>query len=143
MQANEIMNTDVKTVEPKSTVQDAARKMEEFGIGSLLAVKGGKLVGIVTERDLLNKVVAKAMDSSKLKVSDIMEREVIMIGPETDVEDACEIMVEKKVKKLPVIKDDGLIGIVTATDIVSAQPKLMEQLGKILLLPGKKKLIAG
>lgn len=143
MQVKEIMNTDVKTTVPEATVQEAAKKMDEFKIGSLIVVTKGKLAGIITERDLLSKVVAEAKDSSKIEVSDVMTKEVIMISPEIEVEEASEVMMEKKVKKLPVIENDNLVGIVTATDIVTAQPKLMEQLSELLLIPGRKKMIAG
>ncbi len=143
MQVKDIMNTGVKTIDPESTVQTAAKKMDEFRIGSLIVVKAGKLAGIITERDLLTKVVVKAKDSSKMKVKDAMTKEVIVVRPETDIEDASEVMIEKGVKKLPVVERDSLIGIVTATDIVTAQPKMMEQLSKLFLIPGSKRAVAG
>lgn len=143
MQVKDIMNTDVKTITPDSTVQKAAKKMDEFGIGSLIVVKDGKLAGIVTERDILENVVAKAKLSSQVMVKDIMTKEVIMVRPDMEVEDASEIMMEKKIKKLPVIKDDSLIGIITATDIVTAQPMLMQQLSELMMVPGKRKIVAG
>lgn len=143
LQVKDIMNTDVKTITPDSTVQKAAKKMDEFGIGSLIVVKDGKLTGIVTERDILEKVVAKAKLSSQVMVKDIMTKEVIMVRPDMEVEDASEIMMEKRIKKLPVIKDDSLIGIITATDIVTAQPMLMQQLSELMMVPGKRKIVAG
>jgi len=143
LQVKDIMNTDVKTITPDSTVQKAAKKMDEFGIGSLIVVKDGKLAGIVTERDILENVVAKAKLSSQVMVKDIMTKEVIMVRPDMEVEDASEIMMEKKIKKLPVIKDDSLIGIITATDIVTAQPMLMQQLSELMMVPGKRKIVAG
>jgi len=143
MQINEIMNTDVKTTRPESTVQEAAKKMGRFRIGSLIVVKNKKLAGIITERDILTKVVAKAANCSKTMVKNAMTKEVIMIDPERDIEDASEVMMEKGIKKLPVIKNENLVGIVTATDIVAAQPKLMEQMAELFLIPGKKKSVAG
>lgn len=142
MLVKEIMNTDVKTVSPDSSVQKAAEEMSKYHVGCLIVVEDSRLVGIVTERDIMRDVVAKAFDAKETKVRDVMTKEVIMVDPERDVEDAAEIMVEKKIKKLPVIHKDKVIGIVTAMDIVTAHPKTIEQIGKLLLLP-KKKIVAG
>ncbi len=143
MLVRDIMNRDVKTIEPGSTAQEAAVKMAKFGIGSLIVIKNGSLQGIVTERDIMTKLAAKALDASATKVSQIMNRRVVMIAPEKDIEDAAEVMVEKGIKKLPVLKGDNLIGIVTSMDIVIAQPKLMEQMASLFLIPKGKKAVAG
>ena len=66
-----------------------------------------------------------------------------MIAPDKDINDAAEVMVEKHIKKLPVLDGDNLIGIVTSTDIVTAQPKFMEHMAGLLLMAGKKKAVAG
>jgi len=143
MQVKDIMKTDVKTIEPDDTVQEAARRMNENGIGSLIVTDKDSLRGIVTDRDILVKVVINADDASKVLVKDVMTKDVVLINPDISVEDASEVMIEKNIKKLPVVEDDSLIGIVTATDIVASQPKLMEQLSRLLLIPGKRKKIAG
>ncbi len=142
MLIKEIMNRSVRTITENETVKEAAKKMSEPGIGCLIVTRDGNLAGIVTERDIIRKVVAKSLDVSKTKVRDVMSRNVIMIDPDTDIEDAVDVMMEKKIKKLPVVKDDKLIGIVTATDICAIEPKLAERLSSLIVL-GKKKLIAG
>jgi CBS domain-containing protein len=106
-------------------------------------VNKGKLSGIVTERDMIRKMIAKGKNPPKTLVKTIMTKDVIMVGPETDIEDASEVMITKKIKKLPVLDNDSLIGIVTAMDIVAAQPKLMKQISELFLMPGKKKSVAG
>jgi len=143
MMVKDIMVTDVKTIEPSSTVQEAAKKMADHCIGCLIVVNKGKLAGIVTERDMIRKVIVKGKNSPNIKINTIMTKEVIMIGPESDIEDASEVMIEKKIKKLPVLDDDNLIGIITAMDIVAAQPKLMKQISELFLIPGRKKAVAG
>jgi CBS domain-containing protein len=143
MIVKDIMNTNVKTVEPVVTVQKAAQKMNRFSIGSLVVTKKKSMIGIVTERDLLKKIVAKAKDSSKIKVKQIMVKRVIMVNPETDVSDAADIMSQHKIKKLPVLHEDNLIGIITATDIVAAQPKMIEALSKLFSVGKKKNAVAG
>jgi len=139
----DIMNTDVKTIKPDESIQKAAEIMKEFRIGSLIVITGTKLTGIVTERDILNGVVAEDKVPSEVKVEDIMTREVIMISPEMGIEEAVDLMMEKKIKKLPVVSSDKLIGIVTVTDIITAEPKMLKQLGTLMLFAKAKKPVAG
>ena len=143
MLVKEIMTADVKTITPGSTVQEAAELMAEAGIGSLIVVKRKMLAGILTEGDIIRNVVAKNMLPSQTKVEDVMTTEVVAVGPDTSIEDAANAMTEKKVKRLPVVTESQLVGIVSAMDIVAAQPKMMEQIAKIVLMPVKKKLAAG
>jgi len=144
MIVKDIMNKDVKTIEPGNTVQEAAARMAKYNVGSLIVTKDGSLQGIVTERDITDKVVARALSAARVKVSAIMTKDVILISPERDIEDAAEVMIEKNVKKLPVIKGDSLVGIITSMDIVLAQPKLMEQMASLFLMArGQKKNVAG
>jgi CBS domain-containing protein len=91
----------------------------------------------------MTKIVSKSIDSSKVAVSKIMTKSVVMISPERDIEDAAEVMIEKGIKKLPVIKDDTLVGIVTSMDIVIAQPKMMDQMAGLFLTARQKKAVAG
>jgi CBS domain-containing protein len=142
MIVKDIMNTEVKTINGNASVQEAAEEMKKFRIGSLVVVKNSKLTGILTERDILDKVVAEASDASKIKVKDVMTTEVVMVSPDKDIGEAAELMMEKNIKKLPVIEGNRLVGIVTATDLCSAEPKIIEQLGALMLLP-KKKAVAG
>ncbi|MBI2675969.1 MAG: CBS domain-containing protein [Candidatus Aenigmarchaeota archaeon] len=143
MLIKEIMNTDVKTIEQTESVHEAAKTMSEYDIGSLLVTKGDKLVGIITKMDIIRKVVSIDVKASSVKVSDIMTKEVIMVDPDIDVEEAAELMMDKKIKKLPVVDKGSLIGIVTSTDICTAEPRLIRKLADILLLPGTKKTVAG
>ena len=139
----DIMNTDVKTIKPDENVQKAAEIMKEFRIGSLIVITGTKLVGIVTERDIMNGVVAEDKVPSEVKVEDIMTKEVIMVSPEMGIDEAVDLMREKKIKKLPVVSSDKLIGIVTVTDIITAEPKMLKQLGTLMLFAKAKKPVAG
>ena len=142
MLVKDIMNTDVKTSSPEWSIQKAAEEMNKHHIGCLVVVDGDRLAGILTERDIMRDVVAKALDAKRVNVRDVMTKEVIMIDPERDVEDAAEVMIEKKIKRLPVLSNDKIVGIITAMDVVTAHPKIIEQIGELLLLP-KKKIVAG
>jgi CBS domain-containing protein len=142
MLVKEIMTTDVKTIPAASTIQEAAKIMADMGVGSLVVTEKKMLVGIITEGDILRDVVAKDKLPSKTGVKQVMSREVVAIGPDATIEDAAEAMTERKVKRLPVIYKNDLVGIVSAVDIVAAEPKMMEQIAKIVLMPVKKKLSA-
>ncbi len=129
----EIMNRDVKTIRPSENIQKAAEIMGRYRIGSLVVMGGdGSVVGLVTERDVLNKVVAQDRRPSEVNVEDIMTKELITITPETTLEDAADIMTKHQIKKLPVIKDDGLVGIVTASDLIAYENALIEKVASLL-----------
>ena len=139
----DIMNTDVKTIKPDESVQKAAEIMKEFRIGSLIVIIGTKLTGIVTERDILNGVVAEDKVPSEVKIEDVMTKEVIMISPEMAIDEAVDLMMEKKIKKLPVVKRDKLVGILTVADLAQAQPKLLKQISALMVFPKGGKTMAG
>lgn len=143
MLVKDVMVTDVKTIEQESTVQEAAKEMVKNRVGSLIVVKETRLVGIVTEDDILKKVVAENKNPSKVRVKEIMTRKVIMIDPNEDLDYALEIMKSKKIKKLPVVAGNKLIGIVTTTDICMAEPMAIKKLSELLLIPQDRKIIAG
>jgi CBS domain-containing protein len=124
-------------------VQNVARKMVKSNIGALLVTNGTKLVGIVTERDIIAKVMAEGKDPQTVKVCEIMTEEVIMVGPNQDIEDAADVMTEKKIKKLPVVSGGQLVGIITATDIVAAEPAMLEKMSALLFFAKTKKPVAG
>jgi len=139
----DIMKTDVEKISASTTVQDAAKKMAEENIGCLLVVDGHKLLGIVTEDDIIKKVVGGGKSPQETTIEEIMVREVIHITPEESLEDAAELMTERKIKKLPVVDNKKLLGIITATDMVAAEPKMMEHLGELILFAKKPQRIAG
>lgn len=142
MQVKEIMHTDVKTIEPNATIQQAAEVLGQNRIGGLVVAKNNRLTGIVTERDIITKVVATARDPQKTRVKDIMTAEVYYITPGTDIEDAGDLMVDKKIKRLPVVEKGMLVGIVTATDLCAAQPQMIEKMSEYLFSP-KRQTVAG
>ncbi|NOX71224.1 MAG: CBS domain-containing protein [Candidatus Micrarchaeota archaeon] len=143
MLVKDIMVQSVVTAPRKTTAVEAAKIMSEKGIGSLLIVEDEKLAGLVTDRDILTKVVAKGKDIHQTSVDEIMAKEVIYVKPDLDVEDAANVMIENGIKKLPVIENETLVGIVTATDIIAAQPKIMDEIGAMVLLSKRSKPIAG
>lgn len=109
-------------VDDNVTLKSAAKMMSDKNIGSLLIVKDGKIKGIITERDILKNI-------SKLnsKVSLVMSKKVITIEAEEKIEEAIGIMSENKIKRMPVMKDGKLAGIITATDIIAHAKEINEE----------------
>lgn len=143
MLVKEIMNKEVKTVRGQTSIKDAARSMNKFSIGSLIVVKDSQLIGIITERDILEKIVAEGKDPAKIIVKDIMTKDVILIKPSTDAQDAVDIMHKNKIKKLPVVLGNKVIGILTVSDLCAIQPKFVEKLSALFLFPRERKTVAG
>jgi len=118
LEVKDVMVKNVVTVEAEATVRDAAKLMNERDIGCLLVMKGKTPVGIVTERDMLERVLLKSKDPKKTKIGKVMSKPLMVGEPQTDVRDAVRLMVEGKIKRLPVVENGHLLGLVTFTDIV-------------------------
>jgi CBS domain-containing protein len=114
----EVMSKNVKTVEPSATAVEASEVMKEHRIGGLVIVDDGKPVGIITERDIVYKIVVdrKSFDT---KVEEIMSKELRTIGGDRDINDAAKIMAAHLIRRLPVVDEKGkLIGIIAVKDIM-------------------------
>ena len=109
-------------VDDNVTLKSAAKMMSDKNIGSLLIVKDGKIKGIITERDIL-----KNISKLNLKVSLVMSKKVITIEAEEKIEEAIEDISENKIKRLPVMQDGKLAGIITATDIIAHAKEINEE----------------
>jgi len=133
----DIMSKNVKTARPDSLISDVVAKMNKFRIGSVVVVQGRKPVGIITERDILRKVVEPGLDPRTVKARDIMSAPILIINEEVSVEEAASIMTRNSIKKLPVVKNGNLVGIVTATDLVKSTPKIIDLVESLFRLGGK------
>ena len=122
MKASEIMVKDVVTLtmDENTSAMDAARIMNREGIGCLIAVHHGEVVGILTERDLLKRIVEECRDPKQTKVSEIMTKEVVVGSPDLQLVEATRLMFENRIKKLPIVDKNGLVGLITLTDIARA-----------------------
>ena len=123
------MVKDVITLQTDASAYDAAKLMNKNRIGCLVALHNGKIVGILTERDLLERVLEKCKNPKETGVSEIMTRRVIVGKPDMELVEATRLMFENKVKKLPIVEGNRLVGLVTLTDIAratSADKKTLE-----------------
>jgi CBS domain-containing protein len=119
LKTGDVMVREVSTIDENASVKEAADIMNQFEIGSIIATRKGKAVGIITERDLLKRIVAEGKNAKKTRVKDIMSSPLVVITPNTDLEEAARLMFEKKIKKLPVIDQNRLVGLVSLTDIAA------------------------
>ena len=136
--AREIMTPAATYLEPSNTVADAARQMASDDIGALPVCEGGKLVGMITDRDLVLRVINEQKDPGSTRIGDVMERaEVITIGADDTVEEAIRTMKDHAVRRLPVIDGRDLVGIVSQADIAKAMPdaKVGDLVGAISAAP--------
>ncbi len=122
----EVMTREVCTVRKSDTVHTLAKKMLEYGVGSAVVVENGKPIGIVTEKDLIAKVVAKNKTPAKVKVEEVMSHPIITINPNTSLRDAATLMIKRGIRRLPVIEGGVLVGIITDNDILSVSIDLGE-----------------
>jgi len=131
LKVEDIMVEDVITVDSDVPVMEAVKLMNENEIGCLVVTRRGKNVGIITERDLLKRIIAKLRDPTKTKVRQIMTKPLIMVDPDMDLEDATKLMFKRNIKKLPVIEGGNLVGLVSLTDIARFQPQMMKILKRL------------
>ena len=116
VKCRDIMNRKVITVKTSTTARQAARIMSQHAVGSLIVVSRGKPVGIVTERDFVNRLVGKSKGSSA-KVTEFMSSPVETASPEIDIVTASKLMNERNIRRLPLVEKGTLVGIVTSRDL--------------------------
>lgn len=119
MKIKEVMTLDVMTCKTTDTLSDCARMMKEFNVGETPIVDDNKkLVGIITDRDITVRAVAAGADPNNVMIADFMTPSPVTITPDTNVEDAADMMADVQVRRLPVVDDNGgLIGIVSLGDL--------------------------
>jgi CBS domain-containing protein len=113
----DIMIKDVVTITVDKTVFEAAELMDSKGIGCLIIVQGETPVGIVTERDFVRRIIAKKLPYD-VKVSEIMTKNLVAVDPDVSLKDAARLMSSNKIRRLPVVKQKKLVGIVVASDFI-------------------------
>jgi CBS domain-containing protein len=113
----EVMTRDVRACEPNATVADAAKVMAQEDVGPVPIVEDGRLVGIVTDRDIVVRVVAEGRDPNATTVREIASTELVTVSPDDALDDALNRLAERQVRRLPVVEGDRLVGIVAQADI--------------------------
>jgi len=122
----EAMKTNLAIVKPESSIRDVAKIMKKRKIGNVIVVLKNQPVGILTESDIIKKIVAEGKNPDKINVKDVMSTPVIITDPYITLEQAQNIMGKCNIRRLPVIEDGNLIGIITQKDISKISPILHE-----------------
>jgi CBS domain-containing protein len=133
----DIMSKEVATTSPDTTMIEAARAMGEAHIGSLIVLQNKEPVGIITERDLLSRVIAQGLDPEKIMVGDVMSSPLASISPLATIKEAAKTMNNRK-GKLVVFEHAKLVGIVTASDLIKSLPLVEETRANIDAFMTKK-----
>lgn len=111
---------EVYSVAPGASVLEAVRLMAERHIGALLVIDEGRLVGILSERDYARKVVLNGRNSNSTAVREIMSAPVVTVAPEKTVDDAMRLMTARRIRHLPVVRGEAVVGVVSIGDLVKA-----------------------
>ena len=111
------MTSEVVTIEPSASVVDAAKRMIQKHKGPLPVVEGDRVVAMVTDRDIIARVVAEGRDPGSLTVDDISTRDLVTASPDQDVEEARRLMADRELDRILVTEGDRLVGIISEADI--------------------------
>ena len=130
MKVSDLMTSQPATVSPDDPCAKAATLMREEDCGAIPVVKGGKLVGIVTDRDITIRAVADGRDPKTTKVSEVMSADPVTVTPDTDADEARRVMAEHQVRRLPVVDDGRLLGIVVTAQL--ARRESSEEVGETI-----------
>ncbi|MGQ9585280.1 MAG: CBS domain-containing protein [Anaerolineae bacterium] len=116
----QVKGHDVWSIAPDASIYDALRLMAEKEVGALLVLEAGSLVGIISERDFARKVLLKGEFSQDTPVRELMTSRVLYVRPDQTVEDCMALMTDKRVRHLPVLDGDQLVGVISIGDVVKA-----------------------
>lgn len=125
LKLKDIMSKDIKSLSSTDTIETAAQLMKQHDVGAIPVCNQNKIIGIVTDRDITLRSVASGQSASSQRVSDIMTSNPVVGSPDMDVHDATRIMSKKQIRRLPVVENNNLVGIVSLGDI-SVEPTLQD-----------------
>ncbi|MBS3115937.1 CBS domain-containing protein [Candidatus Woesearchaeota archaeon] len=116
------------SISPEATIKECADIMNKERLGSLLVKKDSQLLGIITDQDIVRKIIAKGADPLTTKIENHMEKNLITISPEKDIFDAITLMANRNIKQLPVMDGDVMLGLLTQKDVLKIEPELFDLL---------------
>jgi CBS domain-containing protein len=126
------MTENPRSIGASATVVEAARLMREQHIGSLPITDGEQLVGLITDRDITTRVVAEAADIETTSVGDVSSQDLISVEPDHELDEALNLMARHQVRRLPVVEDGRLVGIVAQADIALTLRQEVQKIGELV-----------
>lgn len=127
----DVMSRKVRTTRAKQPIRRAAATMTKFGIGSLVVVNGDEPIGIITEGNI-SRAVGRGLDPDQAKVEEVRRAKLVTTSPDARLEEASKVMTEANVKKLPVLENGKLVGVITQTDINASCYSLVSTLKELV-----------
>ena len=137
LKVRDIMVANPVTIGPDALIVEAAKLMRDNKVGSVIVVEKLKVLGIITERDLVRRVLAENRELKTVMIRDIMSISVVSVSPEEDVVHAAHIMRQRGIRRVIVIDKDDLVGMITTNDLVKYMKQNIEELGSILYTVGR------
>ncbi len=125
MLVKDIMSNNIVSLSSEDSIERAAQMMKQFDVGSIPVCSQEKLVGMVTDRDIILRSVATGTNGNKQKISEVMTSNPVTGNPDMDVHDAAKIMSDEQIRRLPIVQNNNLVGIVSLGDI-SVEPILQD-----------------
>lgn len=122
MKVREIMTIEVATASPDSTLEEVASMMKEEDAGAIPVLDNDQLVGIITDRDIVLRCIAEGKDPTETNVEDILTDNLFTIEPDADLDEAARLMSERQIRRLPVVEDGELLGVISLGDIAVKEP---------------------
>lgn len=132
MLVRDVMTREPRVVRRDTNVQEVVATMNKFDISSVIVVQEKRPVGMITHKDIVAKIVQQRIPPDAIKAIEIMTTPVVSISEDASIEEAARLMSKKRIKKLAVVRDDELVGIVTSYDLLKAAPKLTEMFEELL-----------
>jgi len=142
MRVKDVMTSNVITTSPETNIREAAKTLADNHIGSLVVMKNAQPIGILTGRNILYALAESGSSKEdridSKTVGEVMTNYIIPVTPRSGIQKAVKLMIDNKIKKLPVIEGGTLVGIITASDIITAQSKLLKDIQRLLMGRGEK-----
>lgn len=129
-QIRDVMTSNPTTCTPTATVIDAAKVMAREDVGPVPVVEGDRLVGLVTDRDIIVRAVAEGRDVKSTKVADIASKDLVTVTPDEQLDRALKLMSQHQVRRIPVVEGERVVGIVSQADVARAADE--EQTGEVV-----------
>ena len=126
----DVMTSNPTSCEPSTSVVHAAKVMAQEDVGPVPVVEGGRVVGIVTDRDLVVRVLAEGRDPNSTTLGEIVSSDLVTVQPDTQLTEALQLMAQNQVRRLPVVEGEQLVGIVAQADVARAADE--EQTGEVV-----------
>lgn len=132
VRVKDIMTKDVKVVQPGYSVKKVVATMNKYNIGSIVVVQGDRPIGVISERDILRRVVEPCFSPESLTARQVMTSPAVTIDETASIDKAAKLMAKKRVRKIPVMNKQKLVGIVTFTDIITNVLSMLSMLEELI-----------